>query len=255
MQQNVPLVRLLLRFFLSVMILMSFMCPEQIVARSSPTEAFPQDLIDKLSKYPHAFIGGWMPQQTVLEHPVRTAFLSHLVPILTPLVCHRPQAGVLPTVDITPYSSVYTQACPCKPFTPHLLPYALPCSPSLDRIVWPIAVDQATNAVHLTYNLNIAYELPQVRHGHGLGPIRRMPGKKLLGTVDAVRDELRDVLVQAFGADGAAKRARLEILQETLHGAWGEKGIARAETEAFLDSVSALHPSTFADAQVAAPQA
>ncbi|KAJ8472808.1 hypothetical protein ONZ51_g8264 [Trametes cubensis] len=193
MQQNVPL----------------------IVARSSPTEAFPQDLIDKLSKYPHAFIGGWMPQQTVLEHPATGWCLTH--------------GG---------HNSV------------------LECIHSgVPMIVWPIAVDQATNAVHLTYNLNIAYELLQVRHGHGLGPIHRMPGKKLLGTVDAVRDELRDVLVQAFGADGAAKRARLEILQETLHGAWGEKGIARAETEAFLDSVSALHPSTFADAQVAAPQA
>ncbi|KAI0327384.1 UDP-Glycosyltransferase/glycogen phosphorylase [Cubamyces sp. BRFM 1775] len=182
-----------------------------IIARSSPTEAFPQDLIDRLSKYPHGFIGGWMPQQTVLEHPATGWCLTH---------------GGHNTVLECIYSGV-------------------------PMIVWPIAVDQSTNAVHLTHNLDIAYELLQVRNGHGLGPIHRMPSKKLLGTIDAVRDELRDVLVQAFGADGAAKRARVEVLRDTLRGAWGENGVARTETEAFLDSVCALQPSTLADAQTA----
>ena len=117
-----------------------------------------------------------------------------------------------------------------------------------NRIVWPIAIDQATNAVHLTHNLGIAYELLQVRNGHGLGPIHRMPEKKLIGTVDAVRDELRDVLVQAFGEDGAAKRARLEGLQRALREAWTEKGVAYAETEAMLNRLCRLHPSTLANA-------
>ena len=117
-----------------------------------------------------------------------------------------------------------------------------------NRIVWPIAVDQATNAVHLTHNLDIAYELLQVRNGHGLGPIHRMPEKKLVGTIDAVRDELRDVLMRAFGEDGAAKRARLEGLQRALREAWTEKGVAYAETEAMLDRLCRLHPSTLASA-------
>ncbi|KAH9885857.1 UDP-Glycosyltransferase/glycogen phosphorylase [Cubamyces lactineus] len=180
-----------------------------VVARSSPMEVFPDDILAKLSECPHAFVAGWVPQQVVLEHPATGWCLTH---------------GGHNTVLECIYSGV-------------------------PMIVWPIAVDQATNAVHLTHNLDIAYELLQVRNGHGLGPIHRMPGKKLVGTIDAVRDELRDVLVQAFGADGASKRIRLEGLQRALREAWGEKGVARMETETMLDRLCELHPSTFANAQ------
>ncbi|KAI0327385.1 UDP-Glycosyltransferase/glycogen phosphorylase [Cubamyces sp. BRFM 1775] len=181
-----------------------------VVARSSPMEVFPGDILEKLSECPHAFVAGWVPQQVVLEHPATGWCLTH---------------GGHNTVLECIYSGV-------------------------PMIVWPIAVDQATNAVHLTHNLNIAYELLEVRHGHGLGPIHRMPKKKLVGTIDAVRDELTDVLVQAFGEDGAAKRARLEGLQRALREAWGEKGVARTETEAMLDRLCGLHPSTFANSHV-----
>ncbi|KAI8989204.1 hypothetical protein BD414DRAFT_536502 [Trametes punicea] len=94
-------------------------------------------------------------------------------------------------------------------------------------------VNRPLNAIYLSENLDVAYELIQ----------------KPLGTLDAVRDELRDVLVRAFGADGAAKRERLQDLRETLGRAWsdGEEeqdGVAQKEVEAFLDHVCALPVST-----------
>lgn len=98
--------------------------------------------------------------------------------------------------------------------------------------------------MHLTDNLDIAYELLEVRNGIGLGPIFRT-GKKPVGTVDAVRGELKDVLVRAFGADGEAKRQRLLDMRAKLQQAWADvgsegdelRGIARKEVQAFLDDV------------------
>ena len=33
------------------------------------------------------------------------------------------------------------------------------------RIVWPISADQPLNAIHLSENLDVAFELIEVRHG------------------------------------------------------------------------------------------
>lgn len=90
--------------------------------------------------------------------------------------------------------------------------------------------------MHLTENLNVAYELIEVRHGSGLGPIYRT-GKTPTGTLDAVKVEINDVLDHAFGADGAEKHARLQTLRRTLEGAWDEGGVARREVRTFLEGV------------------
>ncbi|KAI8985767.1 UDP-Glycosyltransferase/glycogen phosphorylase [Trametes punicea] len=109
-------------------------------------------------------------------------------------------------------------------------------------ILWPISIDQPTVAIHLTDHLDVGYELLEVRNGTGLGEIFRT-GKTPTGTLDAVRAELRDVLLRAFGEDGAAKRARVLKLRERLEGAWSENGIARKEMEAFLDDACASAPA------------
>ncbi|EIW63502.1 UDP-Glycosyltransferase/glycogen phosphorylase [Trametes versicolor FP-101664 SS1] len=101
-------------------------------------------------------------------------------------------------------------------------------------IVWPIDADQPLNAIHLTEGLNVAYELIEVRNGCGLGKIYRN-GRTPVGTIDAVKEEMRGVLDQAFGADGAEKRVRLQGLRTKLQAAWNEDGIARREVGAFLD--------------------
>ncbi|KAI0634630.1 UDP-Glycosyltransferase/glycogen phosphorylase [Trametes polyzona] len=103
-------------------------------------------------------------------------------------------------------------------------------------IVWPIVVDQPPNAIHLTETLDVAYELLNVRHGTGLGKIYRT-GQTPVGTVDAVKAELCDVLDRAFGKDGDEKRSRLEGLRTSLQVAWDEEGVARREVQAFLDGV------------------
>ncbi|KAI0645537.1 UDP-Glycosyltransferase/glycogen phosphorylase [Trametes meyenii] len=100
-------------------------------------------------------------------------------------------------------------------------------------IVWPIDADQPYNAVYLSEGLNVAYELIEVRHGSGLGKIYRN-GHIPIGTVDAVKDEMRGVLEKAFGQDGTEKRGRLQVLQNKLKTAWSDDGIARREVEAFL---------------------
>ncbi len=104
------------------------------------------------------------------------------------------------------------------------------------RIVWPIVVDQPTNAIHLTEDLDVAYELLEVRNGTGLMPIYRT-GRTPAGTLDAVRAELRDVLARAFGADGQEKRARLQKVRKTLEGAWAEGGAGKRDVETFVDSL------------------
>lgn len=101
------------------------------------------------------------------------------------------------------------------------------------RILWPIFTDQPVNAIHPTDHLDVAYELLEVRHGTGLGPIFRT-GKTPTGTLAAVQEELGKVLECAFGEDGEAKRKRLQVLRTSLDRAWAEDGVARAEAESFM---------------------
>ena len=103
------------------------------------------------------------------------------------------------------------------------------------RICWPFHADQPTNAIHLTENLDIAYELLEVRTGQGLKPIYRT-GKAPIGTLDAVREEAHCVFEQAFGEDGERKRARIQGLQESFADAWKEEGPADLALQRFLES-------------------
>ena len=60
--------------------------------------------------------------------------------------------------------------------------------------------------------------------------------------IDAVRNELRDILLRAYGADGVEKHTRLQGLRKMLKQAWSESGVARKETEEFLDEICAATP-------------
>ncbi|CDO71485.1 Glycosyltransferase Family 1 protein [Trametes cinnabarina] len=181
------------------------------LTRPSPFARLPEDFLKRLEEYGDAIIADWVPQQALLHHRAMGWCLTH---------------GGHNTV-----LECLTAAVP--------------------MIVWPIVMDQPTNAVHLTDDLNVAYELLEVRHGHGLGRIYRT-GYTPVGTVEAVRNEVRDVLTRAFGADGEAKRGRVAELKDRLSDAWrkvggGEKeeaGIGRREVEAFLEDVCARVPFT-----------
>ena len=67
------------------------------------------------------------------------------------------------------------------------------------RICWPISADQSAAAVHLTENLNVGFELFQVRTGDGLKPIARRKGGLGVnntpeGTREAVGVEIRQII-------------------------------------------------------------
>ncbi|KAI8996244.1 hypothetical protein BD414DRAFT_558148 [Trametes punicea] len=150
-----------------------------VLTRPSPFASIPEAAMERLAQYDGAFVANWVPQQAVLNHPATGWCLTH---------------GGHNTV--------------------------LECIlAGVPMIVWPVTADQPTNAVHLTEDVEVAYELLEVRNGTGLGPICRT-GRALVGTVDAVRDEVRGVLARAFGRDGGAKRARVCALRERLVDAW-----------------------------------
>lgn len=104
----------------------------------------------------------------------------------------------------------------------------------LHRILWPFLADQPLNAIYMTDVLQIAYELIEVRSGkYAHQPIFRN-GRKPVGTMDAMKDEIRDILQKAFGEDGAKKRQRLLALQERVNRDWDEGGPSLRDATAFL---------------------
>ena len=119
-----------------------------------------------------------------------------------------------------------------------LLTNLRPQSHRFSRIFWPFVGDQPLNAIHFSESLKVSYELTEVRFGAGLGPIFRN-GKTPTGTVEAVAAEVRDILLQAFGEDGAKKRQRLlEVREQVMQeGSWADGGVAQNDVTAFLDSL------------------
>ena len=104
------------------------------------------------------------------------------------------------------------------------------------RICWPYQFDQPTNAIHLSCNLDVAYELYEVRTEDGLKPIHHL-GRAPEGTTDSVKREAKEVLRSAFGEGGERKRKNVEKLRERLREAWVEDGSAARELRAFLGSL------------------
>ena len=95
------------------------------------------------------------------------------------------------------------------------------------------------NAAHLTTNLDVAYELIEVRTGErGLQPIHRL-GRAPVGTVQAVREEAALVLEKAFGEDGENKRANILKLREQVLAAWKAGGSGHRDLESLRDAICA----------------
>ncbi|KIP11599.1 glycosyltransferase family 1 protein [Phlebiopsis gigantea 11061_1 CR5-6] len=155
----------------------------------------PDQVVEKIRLSGLGVLTTWAPQQVVLDHPVTGWFVTH-----------------------SGYNS-----------------YSESILAGVPMICWPIGADQPVNTIHLTENLNVAYELLEVRTGHGLRPIYRT-GRTPLGTSDAIRAEARGVLDKAFGADGAEKRANVRRLREASLRLWEHDGAARRAAEEFLDS-------------------
>ena len=102
-------------------------------------------------------------------------------------------------------------------------------------IAWPFGAEQSFNAAHSVENLNIAYELFEVRSGNALKVYRT--GKTHTGTVEAVRAEASKVLDLAFGEDGEKKRKNMLKLKEASEQAWSDDGKGRKDFEELLSSI------------------
>ena len=97
--------------------------------------------------------------------------------------------------------------------------------------------DQPINSLHLTHNLEVAFELFEVRTGvSGLKPIHRT-GHTPVGTADAIRRETRLIFDKAFGEEGEQKRANIERLRVSMSNAWAEQGPSRHALDQFIDGL------------------
>ncbi|OJT08829.1 UDP-glycosyltransferase 84A1 [Trametes pubescens] len=167
-----------------------------ILSHASEYAEIPDTMRHKVDHYPLGLLSSWCPQQMILNHPVTAWFLTH--------------CG---------HNSVMESI-----------------SAGVPMICWPFVGDGALNAIHLADTLKCAYELLEVRTGHGLERIYRT-GARALGTRDALRAEALQVLASAFGEDGARKRANVRKMQARFDGVWageGGGGESVRATEAFL---------------------
>ena len=106
------------------------------------------------------------------------------------------------------------------------------------RICWPISADQPAAAAHLTENLNVAFELFQVRTGDaGLKPIARN-GITPEGTREAVGVEIRQTIDLSRSEKGQEMRNNVEQLKVKFAQTWEEGGKGKQEIREFLRKYS-----------------
>ena len=118
----------------------------------------------------------------------------------------------------------------CKVFIP--IDNSSSCLP-FHRICWPISVDQPAAAAHLTENLNVAFELFQVRTGDGLKPLARN-GLVAEGTREAVGIEIRQTIDLCRSEKGQVLKRNAKQLKLMFAKAWEDDGAARQEVRKFL---------------------
>ena len=119
----------------------------------------------------------------------------------------------------------------CKVFLRFITRFGV-CLP-FGRICWPITADQPAAAAHLSENLNVAFELFQVRTGDGLRPLARN-GIAAEGTREAVGIEMRQTIDLCRSEKGTVMRRNAEQLKLKFVKAWEEDGAARQEIRKFL---------------------
>ena len=105
------------------------------------------------------------------------------------------------------------------------------------RICWPISADQPAAAAHLTTNLNVAFELFQVRTGDGLKLVARN-GVVAKGTREAVGVEIRETIDLSRSEKGQEMRRNAQQLKAKFAQTWEEDGTAKQEIRKFLHKYS-----------------
>ncbi|GJJ14086.1 hypothetical protein Clacol_008343 [Clathrus columnatus] len=175
--------------------------PSQIFAMphaNTYENLLPPGLRNKLESSELALVAKWAPQQTILRHPATGACLIH---------------GGQGSITESLVSGVI-------------------------MIIWPLQADQPYNAMNLTLNLKVAYQLLEVRVGHGLKPLYR--GYQPKGTKEAIEEEFRRVLGDAFGQDGEIKRKVALDMSKKLRETWQEGGEAMIELRRMSKTAASL---------------
>ncbi|KAF8869585.1 hypothetical protein CPB84DRAFT_1754948 [Gymnopilus junonius] len=105
----------------------------------------------------------------------------------------------------------------------------------IPMIAWPFSADQPGAAAHLTENLDVAFELIEVRTGDkGLKPLLRN-GRAPKGTREAVGVEIKEVIEGCRGPKGDKMRNNAEDMKGKFADAWKEDGAGRKELYDFIE--------------------
>ncbi|KZT56675.1 glycosyltransferase family 1 protein [Calocera cornea HHB12733] len=136
-----------------------------LFAAASPSLQLPDGVPEKVAASGRGLIVPLVPQQTVFQHPATGWAISHC------------SAGG----------------------TAEALAQGMPL------IARPIAADQAQNARWMSEVLDTAFEFLQVRTGFGKNKAFRggSNGTEIIGTEEAIKAEMKDVLTRAGGEEGS----------------------------------------------------
>jgi len=168
-----------------------------ILTLSSPRAKISEQQAEKIKLSGLGMPTTWSPQQFILNHPATGWFITH---------------GGFNSVTESLGSGI-------------------------PLICWPFSFDQPVAAAHVTENLNVAFELFQVRTGQGLkGPVARN-GLSLEGTRHAVGIEIQQTIDLCRSERGQELRSNAEKLKVKIKKAWEEDGAARQEIRNFFAQV------------------
>ncbi|KAJ7210324.1 hypothetical protein GGX14DRAFT_625273 [Mycena pura] len=174
-----------------------------ILCHASPFAKISDELRSKVVNSGIALLTTWCPQQLILSHSATGWFLTHGAQWFdVHFVCgadSRSQSGHGGLMESL--------------------------SSGVPLICWPFDADQPAAAKHLTHNLNVAFELVEVRTGLGMKPSYGSD-KVPEGTREAVGREIRAVVVDCRGETGKEKRKNAERLRAELLEAWSVGGPA-----------------------------
>ncbi|KAK7437858.1 hypothetical protein VKT23_018295 [Stygiomarasmius scandens] len=170
-----------------------------IFAHPSPfKKPINEEKLRMLQESPIATDFEWAPQETILMHPATGWFVSH--------------GGWNSTQEAFVYR--------------------------VPQIFWPFAADQPYNSALMSQVHKAAFELINVRTGPGAQlPYRfkDLPeSEQPKFTVDAVREEICDLLIRLKGDEGLLVRKNFEQLAKTYLNGWEQYGEARGNMERFL---------------------
>ncbi|KAJ7106171.1 UDP-Glycosyltransferase/glycogen phosphorylase [Mycena epipterygia] len=165
-----------------------------ILCHASPFAKISNELLTRVENSDIGMLTMWCPQQFILNHPATGWFLTH-----------GGHGGITESL-----------------------------SSGVPLICWPFEADQPAAAKHLTQNLNVAFELVEVRTGLGLTKPSYGSDRVPRGTREAVGSEMRGVIDEMRGEIGKEKRRNAERVKVELGKAWSEEGPAKVSMRAFL---------------------